>query len=725
MSSGNSIKDTFFEECDELLEAMSDGLAEMEAGTDEEDTIHSVFRGVHSIKGGAGAFAMDEVVSFAHRFETVLDRIRSNQLTSDETLMGVLQRAGDHLAVLIEQARQGNEGSMPETETLLEALGVYLDEEDAGEGDEGGATFEAMALSFEPAPIIDLPLPQIEESAASAGFLIKFAPKSELYVNGHEPALMLQALSEMGEMSCKSNADDIPALDTMDWERPYLSWDITLETSEPEHTIQEVFEFVEGLCELSIQPLSNAKTTEPDESAPEPPAAQAPEPEPQPVATAPVAEPAPAAPAPIAAPTPQASKPTTQSPSAPRATLRVDLERVDRLINTVGELIINQAMIAQKIDEANLPSGSEVQAELEDYQTLAREIQEGVMSIRAQPVKPLFQRMSRIVREAMDATGKSVKLVTDGETTEVDKTVIERLADPLTHMIRNAVDHGIEQQEDRIAAGKDKTGSINLSASHRSGSVLIKISDDGAGLNRERILQTAVKKGLVSPTADLSESEIDNLLFMPGFSTASEISNLSGRGVGMDVVKTSINNLGGRVSISSQTGKGSVFSITLPLTLAVLDGMVVHVTDQVMIVPLSSILETVRPTDGDLHPFGINGWMLRIRDTHVPIFDVATLLGLRASPPDYTDQVLLLVESEDRGQFALAVDDISDQRQVVIKGMQANYGSIPGISAATILGDGKIALIVDPDTLTQVTPPDTQSDASNDDPQEMKYAANS
>ncbi len=714
MSSGNSIRDTFFEECDELLEAMSDGLAEMEAGEDEEDTIHSVFRGVHSIKGGAGAFGMEEIVSFTHRFETVLDQVRSNQLAKEPTLLAVLLRAGDHLASLIEQAREGEEGKLAETDSLLQELGAYLGEtEEAAATTEDVPSFEPMVLSFEPAPIMDLP-PAEEEDAPSpeAGFQISFSPKPELYANGHEPLLLLQALAELGELSSETDASAIPPIDTIEWDKPYLSWELKLQTTEPEHTVLEVFEFVEGLCDLEITPLNGA-----------PPPASSPLPDspPPPPSVDKAGEPAGATPPPPAPSSPG----DTAKASAPRATLRVDLDRVDRLINTVGELIINQAMIAQKIEEANLPSGSEIYAELEDYQTLAREIQEGVMAIRAQPVKPLFQRMSRIVREAMAATGKSVKLITEGETTEVDKTVIERLADPLTHMIRNAVDHGIESPEDRVAAGKDKTGSINLSASHRSGNVLIKISDDGAGLNRERILQTAIKKGLVSDTAELSESEIDNLLFMPGFSTASSVSNLSGRGVGMDVVKTSINNLGGRVSIASQAGKGSIFSITLPLTLAVLDGMVVRVTDQVMIVPLSSILETVRPTQGDLHRFGLEGWMLRIRNTHVPIFDVATLLGLRHSPPDYAEQVLLLVESEDRGQFALAVDDISDQRQVVIKGMQTNYGSIAGISAATILGDGKIALIVDPDTLTNCEPVEKLPDEEPVDRQEVKYAANS
>lgn len=401
--------------------------------------------------------------------------------------------------------------------------------------------------------------------------------------------------------------------------------------------------------------------------------------------------------------------------------MRVDLERVDRLINAVGELIINQSVIAQRIEGAAFSTADEVLIDLEDYKLLAREIQEGVMAIRAQPVKPLFQRMSRIAREASEATGKNVQLVTEGDETEVDKTVVERIADPLTHMIRNAIDHGIETPEAREQAGKPETGIIKLSAQHRSGSVLIEISDDGAGLNRSRIREKAIENGIILPDAELSESEIDNLLFAPGFSTAAEVTNLSGRGVGMDVVKTAISALGGRISISSTEGRGSVFSISLPLTLAVMDGMIIMVGEQTMVVPISSILETIRPTAADVSRIGVNGPLLSIRGTYVPVIDLAESLGQPKRELDLTEKVLLVVHTEHLNQCALAVDAIWDQRQVVIKSLEGNYGNIPGVSAATILGDGKIALILDPDAIAGGLTPRASTTSEKQSDRELQH----
>jgi len=319
------------------------------------------------------------------------------------------------------------------------------------------------------------------------------------------------------------------------------------------------------------------------------------------------------------------------------------------------------------------------------------------MAIRAQPIKALFQRMSRIVREVRDATGKNVKLMTEGEATEVDKTVIERLADPLTHMIRNAVDHGLETAEERVAAGKSAEGIVSLTAAHRSGRVIITVSDDGAGINRPRVRQIAVDKGLIADDAQLTDNEIDNLLFMPGFSTATEVSNLSGRGVGMDVVKRAIQSVGGKVSITSQPGQGSTFSISLPLTLAVLDGMVTNVAGQTLVVPLTAIVETLKPTESDIHDIGEGGRVISIRGEFIPLIDVAQLMGYRSEQTDLDSAVVLSIESDEHVRIALVVDDIQDQRQVVIKSLEENYGQVAGVAAATILGDGRIALIADVD----------------------------
>ena len=311
--------------------------------------------------------------------------------------------------------------------------------------------------------------------------------------------------------------------------------------------------------------------------------------------------------------------------------------------------------------------------------------------------------MSRIVREIADMTGKSVRLITEGENTEVDKTVIDKLAEPLTHMIRNAVDHGLETPEQRLAAGKSEEGTLRLAAKHRSGRIVIEIADDGAGINRERVRQKAIDNGLITAEANLTDEEIDNLIFHPGFSTAEKISDISGRGVGMDVVKRSIQQLGGRISIVSQPGRGSVFTMSLPLTLAVLDGMVVTVAGQTLVVPLTAIVETLQPEAGNVHKFGAEQRLIAIRDSFCPLIDVGRVLNFRGGQADPMQTVALLVETEGGGQRALMVDAIQGQRQVVIKSLEANYDQVPGIAAATILGDGRVALILDVDAVVAGT----------------------
>ena len=384
-----------------------------------------------------------------------------------------------------------------------------------------------------------------------------------------------------------------------------------------------------------------------------------------------------------------------------QSTIRFGLDPIDRLMNLVGELLINQAMLSQSMSEAGVPANSDVAQGLDEFMQLTRDIQDSVMIIRAQPVKSLFQRMSRIVREASAELGKNVRLKTDGETTEVDKTVIERLADPLTHMIRNAVDHGLESNEKRAMAGKKPEGTVTLSAAHRSGRVIIEVSDDGGGINREKVRQKAVENGLIAEDAQLCDTEIDGLLFMPGFSTATEISALSGRGVGMDVVKTAIQSLGGRVTIKSRAGKGTKSSISLPLTLAVLDGMVVEVAGETLVMPLGSILETLTLTDDNLRKLDAGNYVVEIRGGFAPLIDLGVSLGYREKRDSYQGAIVLVIGSEDGARSTIVVDSIQDQRQVVIKGLQSIFSNPPGVAAATILGDGQIALILDPIELTR------------------------
>ncbi|MET0407191.1 MAG: chemotaxis protein CheA, partial [Hyphomicrobium sp.] len=495
-------------------------------------------------------------------------------------------------------------------------------------------------------------------------------------------------------------------LDDIDPAGAYLAWTIRLSSEAPIDAVREVFEFVDGEAEISIETDGKPEASDADIAAllaqvlGSNPAAISADPE-TPIASADndISGPATGQSAEAAA---MPAQPTeTPKPVAvpTQTTIRVEFDRVDRLINLVGELVINQAMLSQRVIEANFAGSSSVVIGLEELEQLTREIQESVMAIRAQPVKPLFQRMARIVREVADATGKQVRLKTEGEATEVDKTVVERLADPLTHMIRNAVDHGIESPEARIAAGKPPEGTVRLSAAHRSGRIVIEITDDGAGIDRPKVRASAIKKGLISPDAQLSDSDIDNLLFLPGFSTAATISNISGRGVGMDVVKRSILALGGRISISSRPGKGSTFSMSLPLTLAVLDGMAVSVAGQTLVVPLTAIVETLKPKKAEIHALGAEGRVMAIRETFVPIIDVGTQLGFRGTPAEPERSVVILVETGGGARNALLVDSIQDQRQVVIKSLESNYGTVAGIAAATILGDGRVALILDVDAL--------------------------
>ncbi|WP_299929998.1 chemotaxis protein CheA [uncultured Pelagimonas sp.] len=711
----NSIRNTFFEECEELLEALVEGLAQMEETSDDMEVINAVFRSVHSIKGGAGAFALDRLVNFAHTFETVMDKVRDRELAVDEKLMALFHRSGDQLSDLVASARDDTDLDPTAESAIIKDLEGYLGAETATEE----FSFSAVTLDFDgPAAIElpDIPLEEAETTEEQANtecvFKIHFKPERTLYENGHEPLLLFDALAELGTLTVAADLNRLPSFDSFDPNDAVIAWEMELVTNKDEQSLQEVFEFVEGLCDLQISkekasvslPKPEALPTEPVQELNQPtPSGSAEE---TPIEQASALE-TPKTKAieerkPTPAPAPAPSGAAQKESRGPKPTLRVDLDRVDRLINTVGELIINQAMISQRIEELDLPTVAHLTNELEAYKLLARDIQEGVMAIRAQPVKPLFQRMSRIVREASDATHKKAKLVTVGDSTEVDKTVIERLADPLTHMIRNAVDHGLETSDIREAAGKEPIGTIRLSAAHRSGSVFIEISDDGAGLDRERILAKAIEKNLVAPDVELSEPEIDNLLFLPGFSTAGQVSNLSGRGVGMDVVKNAVQALGGRVSITSTPGKGTTFTIVLPLTLAVMDGFVISVGDQTMVIPISSILETIRPNAKDIHVVGTDSQVVSVRGSYVPIVDVAHSLGQKGKNGEKSTGILLLVATESQDLTALRVSAIHDQRQVVIKSLESNYTAIPGVSAATILGDGKIALILDPEELIKL-----------------------
>lgn len=718
------IRASFFIECEELLEALQDGLQALDDGDEDPETINVVFRAVHSIKGGAGAFGLEALVRFAHRFETVLDEVRAGRMSPENDARKIFFQCADHLSDLVRISR--DDGDLPEDETakLLASLDGLLGETGAAEEEteEEEIDFQPAALSFDldlgeddnsSSDLPDLPPLDALPTSSDTGFTIRFKPDNDLSETGNEPFHMLRMLDELGECTVTCHLDELPDFDTLVPEQSYLSWTIELKTDVEEAEISAAFEFVEGLCSLNIAKndgSGDAGTSDgPDLLAAEAEAEV--EDLPSGVGDASATPPLTpvdeinkdASPEPEAASKPDSAAKSKASPppkassqaAAAKSVVRVDLDRIERLVNLVGELVINQAMLSQSLESSGLSPHSDAMNGLEEFQRLTRDIQDSVMMIRAQPVKSLFQRMSRIVREASSAVGKDVRLNTEGESTEVDKTVIERLADPLTHMIRNAVDHGLESSEDRVAAGKSEQGQVNLTAAHRSGRVVIEVSDDGGGINRPKVLQIAIDKGLVPADASLSDTEIDNLLFLPGFSTASVVSDLSGRGVGMDVVRTSIQALGGRISITSTPGAGTTFSISLPLTLAVLDGMVVQVADETLVLPLNVVIETLTLTNEDVEMVRPGANVVRVRSGFVPLFDLAKELGYRDPVEDYDGSVVLLIAHEDGSRAALIIDSIQDQRQVVIKGLDDSFYRAPGIAAATILGDGQIALILD------------------------------
>ncbi|MEN3794049.1 chemotaxis protein CheA [Fulvimarina sp. MAC3] len=752
MSGMDEIRQTFFEECAEQLEDLEQGLLAMQNGESDSETVHAVFRAVHSIKGGAGAFHLTELVGFAHTFENVLDAVRSDKLAPTPDVLAILLRSADVLIDLVEQARNEepvDPASYAEVAQALDGLKgtvpgavvLPMDDDDDGMGD----------LDFTPVQISLDELIDGDDEGGENVFNIAFKPLPALYANANESMRLIREVVALGKAKVRCDRSAIPDLDTIDPEAAYLSWDIRLETSAPRSAIEEIFEFVEGDCELAIDkesvdgddagepalagedldnnvasllamlnlgdpvtdetpgdddpeggqdiPSSDDDTTEVEAASAEvhPEVetkrveAQLPEEQVE-HAGEPVNE---------AANEAASASGEAKNRNAPASTsIRVDLERVDRLIDLVGELVIHQVMLSQRALQAGLAPASELTLGLEDLEQLTRQLQDSVMAIRAQSVKSVFQKLPRLVREVCSLTGKSVRLMTEGEYTEVDKTVIERLSDPLTHMIRNAIDHGIESPEARIAAGKKAEGTIWVSAAHRSGRIAIEISDDGAGINRERVLDIAIEKGLVPAGANLTDEEIDNLIFRPGFSTKEQASELSGRGVGMDVVKQSIQSLGGRVSIASQPGVGSKFTLSLPLTLAVLDGMIVSAGDNTLVLPLTAVLETLKPNHSDVQNFCNETNLIRLRDQYLPVIDVARCLGFRSEQKEPSEGVTVLVESENGTRQALLVDAIQGQRQVVIKSLETNYGRVDGVSAATIMGDGRVALILDVDALT-------------------------
>ena len=692
----DEIQGIFFEECAEGLAVAEQGLSAMAAGDVSKDVIAGVFRAVHSIKGGSGAFGHSALLAFSHCFENVLDEVRSGKIPPTAEVTKVMLAAFDILADHVEAAQ--TQSPPPADAAALAALERVLDSKGAVEpdvapapakpsppepaNDEFGFTPVVAAVEefdpfgFEPVEVV---LGELE--ANDSPWTVRFAPSRAALANGAEPLLSIREVERLGGSIVSVDVSALPALRELDPEDSYFVWNLSVPGTVEESVIAECFDFV--------APDSVIEITRHSASTPSP---------------APVIEIAKAVPA----ETPhltlvEKTAPAQHPANAPEArvaeqvhqTIRVDLSKLDMLLNLVGELVIRGSILSDRLSPAD-----QERVELPELARLTREIQDNVMSLRAQPIRQAFSRVPRMLRDLGAETGKQVILEISGETTEVDKGVIEKIGDPLTHMIRNAMDHGIEAPEERLAAGKPAEGLITLSAEQKGARIFVRVSDDGKGIDRERVRAKAIERGIIAADAVLSVEEIDQLICAPGFSTAETISSISGRGVGMDVVRSNVEALGGRVDITSTPGVGTSFTMILPLTLAILDGMIVRLEGQRFVLPLANVIETVRPEAGQVHAMTPTSEVIELRGAYLPVKRLSDLFGLGGDEPANPEaSLVIIVETETAGNVGIMVDTIDDRREVVIKSLEQNLHPIRGLGGATILGDGSIALILDIEAL--------------------------
>ncbi|MHB8912821.1 MAG: chemotaxis protein CheA [Lysobacter sp.] len=656
----------FFEESREGLDAMESGLLALESGSSDAETINVIFRAAHSIKGGAATFGFAAVTDLTHLLETLLDEARSGRRTLDSTAIGVLLVAVDVLRALLAACEHGSAVD----HAALAQVRAGLDRLLAGAA---GAAPIALATT------------EVAAAAPAGDWCIGFKPAPSMFMSGNDPLRILRELASHGELGVTCLDEKLPAFGQMDPFEAYLAWDLTLPGDVPRTTIDEAFAWVEGECELSIEACSAEPA---DDSA---------HPFRLPVASTAGSEQG-EAPADIATPSGRRASDADNS-------IRVAIAKVDALINLVGELVITQAMLQQRADGLDPVANEALLSGLVQLERNTRDLQESVMSVRMLPVEFAFSRFPRMVRDLATRLDKKVNLRTFGEATELDKGVIEKIVDPLVHLVRNAIDHGLEAPAERRAAGKDETGTVTLTAAHQGATIVIEIRDDGRGLDRDRILRKAAERKLPMPD-NPSDAQVWDLVFAPGFSTVETLTDLSGRGVGMDVVKKNIAALGGQVEIRSIQGHGTTVSIRLPLTLAIVDGMSVAVGGEVFIVPLSMVVESLLPTAADVRTIAGQTRVLRVREEYLPLLNLAEQYGLptatRVAGAEPPTKIAVVVESDGR-RLALEVDELLGQQQVVVKNLESNYRRVPGVSGATILGDGRVALIVDAGGFAQAT----------------------
>lgn len=694
--------DIFFEEAGENLDQMEQMLLQLDLDSADDEELNAIFRCAHSIKGGAATFGFADVAELTHQMESLLDKLRRHELQPTAPMVDVLLESSDALKLLLAR-HQGRSVDTPPTASLVSRISELAN------GPQASTDTPAAAIAAtEPPPPEPAPQPVVATPAP--------APVATPVIKG-ERLLDIQ----IGPLDNLEQADGIADLfrDIAGLGRIEAATcehadrrAFRVHTSSSDADLLDLFMFHVGREQIHISPVdeaaaspATAAATAPPEATAKPaggdgadfgffddaPGAPATAPS-TPVATAP----APAV-APVAVAAPAAPKAETRA-NAPAAgmessTLRVSVSKVDQLINLVGELVITQAMLAQKSRELDATMNQALLTGLTDLDRNTRDLQEAVMSIRMIPMSVVFNRFPRMLRDLAAKLGKKVELITHGEATELDKGLVEKITDPLTHLIRNSCDHGLELPEERRAKGKPEQGTITLSASHQGGSILIEVRDDGKGLSRDKLLTKAREKGIDAPDS-MSDSEVWNLIMAPGFSTAEVVTDVSGRGVGMDVVKKNIASLGGTVEIDSAEGYGMSVKVRLPLTLAIMDGMSVRVGDEVYILPLASVIESFQIKPSDINTVAQGAQLVKVRDEYMPVIELERVFNVPRFEFNGTSPIMVVVES-DGARVALMVDELLGQQQVVIKNLESNYRKVPNVSGATILGDGKVALILD------------------------------
>ncbi|ENM5833918.1 chemotaxis protein CheA [Vibrio metoecus] len=698
------LRKIFHVECRENLETLEGELLQLDPSQVDIEVLNTIFRAAHSIKGGAGTFNLHEISEFTHAVETYLDLIRTQKKQLTPQGIDTLLKSCDVIRNMLDSREQQTDIDNVLKEQVSAELQTLL----------ADTSTVKVAIPSESVSACAAEVPQM--TPAIEGWRIRFIPHQTLFYSGNDPLRILREVRELGsQYQIEVHQQTLPELAEMDPELCYLSWNIDLTGNASESEIRELFDWVADECDLEMTPLSGLATNqaESDEMGGETENLSLPS---MPIAAEEHAQstvlndsaahessqmlptastevnslPNPAVPSKKEA----ANKPAKMDSSV--SSIRVDIEKVDNLINLVGELVITQSMLTELGNDFSMDKLDKLKAGLAQLLQNSKDLQENVLNIRMLPMSFAFSRFPRLVRDLCGRLGKKVDLQIQGEQTELDKTVLERIVDPLVHLVRNGIDHGVEMPDVRLAKGKPETGVITLQAFHQGGSIIVEIRDDGAGIDCDKLWRKAVEKGVLEPhtqRSDLTDKQIINLIFAPGFSTAEQVSDISGRGVGMDVVKRNIEELGGQIEVESELGRGSRFTISLPLTLAILDGQLVKVADQVYVIPLLTIVESIQINIASVKHAAGGIELYRLREENIPILRLQDELAMGRSG-GLEKRLLCFVESAGY-RVGLLVDDLLDQQQVVIKSLESNYAKVAGISGATILGDGSVSLILD------------------------------